>query len=290
MIVIVSIGRLVIEYYWLVESEQRHAKPIVLSPRSLQSSVQIPTRDDIPPFTMENIGCQNKTIKAPCGSSKCFFQLPSNPGLGYVVTNFNEHALMSAQTYRNWTVYLQNRYGILPLPLGSPQTIRKAPKSMLACLNDKRWKANSEDQHLPNFRKSKGRLLVQLNRAAPSPSILFKCVDFLEEFLNDDEFKGYWRSIPDYTSYLLTVQDEIQLAQQILRESPDLLIDFQVLVDQTGKMSYLDLGHRKPGRWHLALAGKRLQERQESCQTSFPLFERVAREQAERYQSPSRTR
>lgn len=235
------------------------------------------------PFTKESIACRNSTIKAPCGSSKCFFQLPSHPDLGYVVTNYNEHALLSGQSYRNWTVRLQEQYGISPLPLGPPQIIRKAPKNLLNCLNGKRWKANSEDQHLPNFRESNGRLLVQLNRAAPSPSILFKCVDFLEEFLNSEEFQGYWEGISDYPTFLETIQHESELAQRVLIDWPDLLIDFQVLVDQTGKFHYIDLGHRKPGRWHLTLSGKRLHERKEICALSFPVLDKVAHEQARRH-------
>lgn len=251
---------------------------------------------DLTAFTYENLGCTNYSHMAPCGNTKCFYPLVSDPTVGYIVSKLHTSRFRAGERNYNLGVHLERDYGIRRLPLSLPEKLVNVTSELGECLQSKRERSNAkEDHNIPDFEPTQGKtrvrplkLMIQKHGVATTDeTVVFKCDRKLGESLrsNHSSTESYWNGVVNFTSYLHTLRRESALAKHVLHRESYLLRDFQVMVDQQGQFHYIDIGHHAPGGADPSLLPRKstsITGMHQKCFRAFDSFDEAAVEQAQR--------
>ena len=178
--------------------------------------------------------------RAPCGRNKCFFRLARD--IGYLVAP----AAKARHVHEQWKAarYLKSQYPRVTtqlLLLEAPYEI-EIDEGTARILNE-----HSDVGHNDNgFLFTPGKIVVQKNKVAPAPSVLFKCGN------RGHMYSVWWflayhsvvtGQIASASSFRRQLHADLQLALELLFQEPWLAADFQVLIDPSGHVYLMDLIH-----------------------------------------------
>lgn len=192
-------------------------------------------------FLPENIGWPTRV---PCGSQKCFYQLQSNPQVGYLVApQTNSGRLSILQSGYQLAQQLESDYNVTHFLLGPPTEIRVS---------------NELAKHLNRnlYIESKGRLrtgrhacrfpkgsmaVTQKVALAPKRHIILGCVKSKVRAFEHDIPKFLRHHVKYKQSFIQNFHESLKAAKRLLENEPCLMKDFQLMVDEKGRSYHLDI-------------------------------------------------
>ena len=198
--------------------------------------------DDGQSFRPDNIVVQNLV---PCGNSKCFYPIKSDPQEGYLVWDA-EYLRRSADTVMkkceatlSFARSLEERHGpINHCLLGNPISL-KLSSDLASVMNENCPYTGSrfKPEHGNQTRYHPGHeIVIQKSQRISGSNIIVKVYrgDKFDEF-NKRLREFLSTSVADPTSFARRFNENMVLTRQLLREEMCLGQDFQVLVDSEGE-------------------------------------------------------
>ena len=198
-------------------------------------------RDGGESFRPDNIVVQNLV---PCGNSKCFYPIKSNPEVGYLVWDA-EYLRRSVSTVMkkceatlSFARSLEERYGpINHHLLGNPISL-KVSSELASMMNENCPYTGSrfKPEHGNKTRYHPGHeVVIQQSQRIVGSTIILKVYrgDKFAEFR--ERLREFLSSVADPTPFARRFNKNMVRTRQLLREEICLGQDFQVLVDSEGE-------------------------------------------------------
>lgn len=206
---------------------------------ALSNSVE---EDDSLAFRLENL---DFTTDAPCGATKCFFRLDTDPAMGYLAV---PKPLMGNMKEQYKTArYLQRNYDVRHFLLERPHEVTISSE-LADQLNAHNVYAANPVAHFPDRYSSLTPVVAQRVAAAPDPiTLLFRCHwgKYPERRPVREDFFGAVAAVSNYSTFYGRLQHELSHIMQVLHKEAWLSLDFQLLVDVQGRVYCIDCGRGK---------------------------------------------
>lgn len=175
--------------------------------------------------------------RAPCGRHKCFYRSRNNSTLGFLVaTRTDVEEIEQGYEYANC---LSEKYGVQHFMNDRPFTSR-ITKDMASSLNSVAFSFSPEIRP-PTFIKES--VVVQEMVSAPTPHMLIGCNKKKRKFIQSSYFDDFVRSVSHKEEFMERFDDGVRSMFDLLRAEPALMADFQVILDTSGGMHYLDFSN-----------------------------------------------
>lgn len=221
----------------------RHSQPVVQNKtdrlRNNTSEAGIPLLRKINEaqarFSVDNID-YNTTVS--CGYHKCFFPLLDNRNEGYVVVQEGLKRLQSMRQAWELAIFIQNAFGAHQLVLEEPHFVNISAATA-AKLNTNLYYDEDEEEVEDRFRE--GSLIVQKQKRAPSPSLIFGTTKWKKRlfFANIEMFMK--KHVNDKKAFAEQLRREVDLSEDLVDKVRCLGYDFQVFVATDGTFYHFDL-------------------------------------------------
>lgn len=183
------------------------------------------------------------SLKVPCGSLKCFYQLKSNPQAGYLVSPDAKRKRIKA-LQAGWVVAneLKINYNIShfllepPISMNVSEALAKRLNRNLYIESIRKLKKHGQKA---NRFPTGSTISIQKVEVAPKKHLLIGCVPRKMRALRKDlpKFVSY---VNDTKAFASSFTKGFDTALQILEDHPCLTKDFQVMVDTNGTVYHLD--------------------------------------------------
>lgn len=175
---------------------------------------------------------------APCGSHKCFFPSLADPSRGYLVSapsgahreTTGTHPLDDAVRAYEYALGLEEELGVRHL-LTDPPFEAEAPPGFADGLR-------VDDR--PGRYDGAERLIVQPTATAPGGSVAVKCIE-LERLASQPVVRDM------DAGARTTLLGELRRTVEVVAARPELLWDFQLMIDPRGRVYHLDFERASGG-------------------------------------------
>jgi len=191
------------------------------------------------------------TREAACGKMKCFFRYTLDDTAGYTVQWLRGPEMDWKINNNTWyyAQHLKQMYNISHLMLEPPfnKTIGHYDHHKLNT-NLTVWnKPETRKEKLNKYKRDR-IAIVQKHRVAPSSSILFKA----KKGFNKDHYNmvRLWNTTDDRRLFTNTLESEWNLTSAMLEKEKSLKWDFQMFVDNDGKIYHFDLDRAFRSKTH----------------------------------------
>ncbi len=185
-----------------------------------------------------------------CGHSKCFFKSKENPDeVGYAVSSYHPATMRWVWSQAQM---LKEKYGAHHVYLEGPQTLKVSRdlRSIFRSLREHNFDVGTmhQDLHLEDFihfadprgPEDEEKMTIQKLRTIPRPFLEIGHSDRRKNFVKN-EWDAFIASIPDKTLFTKRLLEECVELEELLRVEPWLKMNFQVLIDNEGRIFHFDL-------------------------------------------------
>ena len=207
-----------------------------------------------------------------CGWSKCFFRSSSDEAMGYLVGftdawNHDTHRVVRDSLWRGmlagWELVERLSVGNRTLLVEPPQKV-PVPSGVVLSSMRALVEASMEPKQLNNMwiihnKTYSKEMLIQKAQRIPSPNLHIRCslvngqrrcwhyIAPISDFSVTHNFPSL---VMDKERFARTFEKEIKTLRVVMELEPHLWYDFQVMVDATGHMYYMDLDRMQDGVEH----------------------------------------
>ena len=205
-------------------------------------------------FRPDNIILPERGVS--CSSYRCYYQLKSNPQVGYLVARSPSSApgiLPKMATEANWfeamvkswhyAERLRRKYQITHFLLAPPtnMTISKDLASMLNQGMNHHGMNQDNEGNMERRERYKEGSTVFLQKVATAPkSNLLIGIQTLKYEAFQNHFDEFLARIKDKKSFARHVSQSLADTRRLIRKEPCLALDFELLLDQKGNVYHLD--------------------------------------------------
>ncbi len=185
-----------------------------------------------------------------CGHSKCFFKSKENPDeVGYAVSSYHPATM---RWVWNQAQMLEEKYGSRHVYLEGPQTLKVSRDllSIFRSLREQNFDVGTmhQDLHLKDFihfadprgPDDEEKMTIQKLRTIPRPFLEIGHSDRRKNFVKS-EWDAFIETIPDERLFSKRLLEECDKLEELLRVEPWLKMNFQILIDNEGRIFHFDL-------------------------------------------------